>query len=119
MDGDREAALALDRAARQRWPDGRLRAHVRDLHRNPVSGTELDGIDAVVFDPPRAGARDQAAALAESAVPMVVAVSCDAKTFARDAALLQAGGYGLDTVTPIDQFRFSAHVEIIGLFRRD
>ena len=79
---------------------------------------ELKGFDAVVFDPPRAGAEAQARALAKSAVPTVVAVSCEPKTFARDAALLIAGGYRLDDVTPLDQFAWSAHVELVGVFRK-
>jgi 23S rRNA (uracil1939-C5)-methyltransferase len=72
----------------------------------------------VVFDPPRQGAQAQARALAESKVPVVVAVSCNPATFARDARLLVDGGYQLGTVTPVDQFRYSAHVEIVARFMR-
>lgn len=79
---------------------------------------ELKAFDAVVFDPPRQGAEAQAQQLAASKVPLVVGVSCDPVTFARDAALLAAGGYRLESVTPIDQFLYSAHVEMVGVFRR-
>jgi 23S rRNA (uracil1939-C5)-methyltransferase len=72
----------------------------------------------VVFDPPRQGAEAQARELAKSAVPVVVAVSCDATAFARDARILVDGGYKLVSVTPIDQFRYSFHVEIVGKFER-
>ncbi|MGH6719951.1 MAG: class I SAM-dependent RNA methyltransferase, partial [Alphaproteobacteria bacterium] len=70
------------------------------------------------FDPPRAGAAPLAQALARSGVPLVVAVSCNPATFGRDARTLVDGGYRLDAVTPIDQFRYAAHVEVIGVFRR-
>ena len=79
---------------------------------------ELKGFDAVVFDPPRQGAEAQARELAKSAVPIVVAVSCDAATFARDARILVDGGYKLVGVTPVDQFRYSFHVEIVAKFER-
>src|SRR2546421_42609 len=90
----------------------------RDLFRRPFAPDELKPFNAVVFDPPRQGAEAQARQLAESKVPLVVAVSCDAATFARDARLLGAGGYRLTAVTPVDQFRYSAHVEIVARFER-
>ena len=71
-----------------------------------------------MFDPPRQGAEAQARQLAVSSVPLVVAVSCNAATFARDARILGDGGYRLTSVTPVDQFRYSAHVEIVGRFER-
>ena len=71
-----------------------------------------------MFDPPRAGAEAQCRELVRSKVKTVVAVSCDPKTFARDAAILIAGGYTLDRVTPVDQFAYSTHVEVVGVFRR-
>jgi 23S rRNA (uracil1939-C5)-methyltransferase len=71
------------------------------------------------MDPPRAGAEAQARQLASSKVPSVVSVSCDAGTFARDAAILIAGGYRLERVVPVDQFKYSAHLEIVGFFRRE
>ncbi|WP_026606107.1 class I SAM-dependent RNA methyltransferase [Methylocapsa acidiphila] len=90
----------------------------RDLFRRPFSAQEAAHYDAVVFDPPRAGAEQQARALASSRTPLVVAVSCNVQTFARDAAILCAGGYEIARIEPIDQFRHSPHVEIVGIFRR-
>ena len=90
----------------------------RDLFRRPMVASELKGFDAVVFDPPRQGAEAQARDIAKSAVPIVIAVSCDANTFARDAMLLVGGGYKLVAVTPVDQFRYSHHVEIVAKFTR-
>ena len=72
----------------------------------------------MVFDPPRAGAEAQVRELALSAVPVIVAVSCDPASFARDAAILIAGGYRLDRVTPVDQFRFAPHVELVARLSR-
>jgi 23S rRNA (uracil1939-C5)-methyltransferase len=71
-----------------------------------------------VFDPPRQGAQAQAQQLAASKVPVVVAVSCSAATFARDARILTEGGYTIERVTPVDQFRHTPHVELVGRFER-
>jgi 23S rRNA (uracil1939-C5)-methyltransferase len=90
----------------------------RDLFREPLSARELKPFAAVVFDPPRAGAEAQATALAASQVPWVVSVSCNPATFARDARLLVDGGYTLQRITPIDQFLFSAHVELVAVLQR-
>ena len=90
----------------------------RDLFARPMLKEELARFDAVVFDPPRAGAEKQARELAISAVPCVVGVSCNAQTFARDANILIAGGYELTKVTPVDQFLYSPHVELVGTFRK-
>jgi 23S rRNA (uracil1939-C5)-methyltransferase len=79
---------------------------------------ELREFDCVVFDPPRQGAQTQAQKLAASQVPVVVAVSCNAATFARDARILVDGGYRLEAVTPIDQFRHTPHVELVARFAR-
>jgi 23S rRNA (uracil1939-C5)-methyltransferase len=91
---------------------------VRDLFRRPYLKAELKGFDAVVFDPPRQGAEAQARALADSAIPVVVAVSCNPATFARDAVVLLGGGYRLTQVTPVDQFRHAAHVELVAKFEK-
>ena len=91
---------------------------VRDLFKLPLTPMELNDYDAVVLDPPRAGAEAQAKALARSKVPTIAYVSCDASTFARDAALLVAGGYRVGPVTPIDQFLWSSHIELVGGFIR-
>lgn len=91
---------------------------VRDLFDNPVTADELNEFDAVVLNPPRAGASAQVAELASSRVRHVIAVSCDPSTFARDARVLVEGGYALERVTPVDQFKWAAHVEVVGFFRR-
>jgi 23S rRNA (uracil1939-C5)-methyltransferase len=90
----------------------------RDLFRRPLRREELAGYDAIVLDPPRAGAEHQAEALAASAVPVVVSVSCNVQSFARDSAILCAGGFEIGTVVPIDQFRHTPHVEMVATFRR-
>ncbi len=96
----------------------RLTTERRDLFENPLTAKELARFDAVVFDPPRAGAAAQAQALAGSKVPLVVGVSCNPATFARDARTLVDGGYALERVHPVDQFLWSAHVEVVGVFKR-
>jgi 23S rRNA (uracil1939-C5)-methyltransferase len=94
----------------------RVTVEVRDLFRRPLEPDEFKGIDAVVIDPPRAGAEAQMATLARSKVPVIASVSCNPITFARDAKLLIAGGYHLDWVQVVDQFRWSAHVELVARF---
>ncbi len=112
----RDAILALkSAAARAQRP---VFADHRDLYRRPLTPEELDKFDAVVLDPPRAGARDQAAALATSTVPVIAYVSCNPSTFARDARTLVEGGYTLDWVQPVGQFRWSTHVELAARFSR-
>jgi len=91
---------------------------VRDLFRRPMLATEMKGLDAVVFDPPRAGAEAQAREIAQSGVSRVVGVSCNPTTFIRDAKILIDAGFLLDRVTPIDQFLWSAHVELVAIFSR-
>ncbi|AWB24057.1 class I SAM-dependent RNA methyltransferase [Methylobacterium currus] len=118
VEGEAAALTALDRAFRETAGLRTITTERRDLFRRPLLAPELDRYDAAVFDPPRAGAEAQSARLAESKVPVVVGVSCDAGSFARDAALLVRGGYRLEAVTPVDQFRHSPHVEIVGVFRR-
>ena len=95
-----------------------LKAVRRDLFRQPLSRAEAERYDAIVFDPPRAGAREQVATLAQSKVPVVVAVSCNPATFARDARVLVEGGYRLDSVTVVDQFTWSHHVELVAAFSK-
>ncbi|MFP6778567.1 MAG: class I SAM-dependent RNA methyltransferase, partial [Alphaproteobacteria bacterium] len=94
-------------------------AEQRDLARRPLSAAELKTCDAVIFDPPRAGAREQAEALAASSVARIAAVSCNAASFARDARILTDGAYRMHALTPIDQFLWSSHVEMVGIFCRD
>lgn len=117
-DADKPAILALQKAVRHTQGLKPVTAVTRDLFREAMVPVELNGYDAVVFDPPRAGAEAQARELAKSKVKTVVAVSCEPRTFARDAAILVAGGYRLETVTPVDQFAWSTHVEVVGVFRR-
>lgn len=110
------AIMALGAAARR--AGRRIDVQHRDLFRRPLTGKELAGLDAVVFDPPRAGAEAQARALAASDVPVVVAVSCNPNTFGRDAKILMEGGYRLTTLWPVAQFRWSSHIELVARFER-
>ncbi len=116
VEGEGAALRALKSAADRAGLD--IATEARDLARRPLGGSELRGFDAVVFDPPRTGAPQQAAALAEAGPPVVVGVSCHAASFAKDARLLTAGGYALDSVVPVDQFAWAPHVEMVGVFRR-
>jgi 23S rRNA (uracil1939-C5)-methyltransferase len=118
VEGDAAMIAALDQAARKTPGLHPVTAQTRDLFRRPLLADELRGFDAVVIDPPRAGAEAQVAALAASAVPRIAAVSCNPITFARDAKLLLAGGYRLDFVQLVDQFRWSHHVELAAGFSR-
>jgi 23S rRNA (uracil1939-C5)-methyltransferase len=114
-----EAALgALSLALRRTKALKPVTATRRDLFAFPLSPQELQKYDGIVFDPPHAGARSQAAALAASKVKRVAAVSCNPATFARDARTLVDGGYTLERVVPIDQFVYSAETEVVGLFHR-
>jgi 23S rRNA (uracil1939-C5)-methyltransferase len=93
-------------------------AEARDLVRRPVLAEDLKKVDVAVFDPPRAGAAEQAAELARSAVARVIGVSCNPATFARDARTLIDAGFTLERVLPVDQFLWSPHVELVGVFSR-
>jgi 23S rRNA (uracil1939-C5)-methyltransferase len=109
-EASRDAVLALKRAA-----PGIMAEH-RDLYRRPFMADELSGLDAVVLDPPRSGAEAQVAELARSAAPRIAYVSCNPATFARDAELLVSGGYRLEWLRPVGQFRWSTHVELAACF---
>ncbi|WP_349371311.1 RNA methyltransferase [Salinarimonas sp.] len=117
VESDAAALAALDRAARTTPGLRRVTTEARDLFRRPLLATELAALDAVVLDPPRAGAEAQARRLAETEVATVAYVSCDPATFARDAAILTGAGYRLERVTPVDQFAHTAHLELVGVFR--
>ena len=93
-------------------------AEHRDLFRRPVTAKDLSNFDAVVLDPPRAGAREQTGEIAQSGVPLIAYVSCNPSTFARDAETLSKAGYRLDWVQPVGQFRWSTHVELAARFSR-
>lgn len=115
-EGAREAILSLKAAAARA---GRpVFVDHRDLYRRPVTTAELNRFSAVVIDPPRAGAREQAEALAGSDVPVIGYVSCNPSSFARDAKVLIGGGYKLEWVQPVGQFRWSTHVELAANFSR-
>ncbi|WP_343347410.1 class I SAM-dependent RNA methyltransferase [Sphingomicrobium sp. XHP0239] len=112
----KDAVVALMQAARRA---GRPAEAVhRDLYRRPYDTKELDPFTAVILDPPRSGAEAQCRQLAASAVPTIAFVSCNPGTFARDAAILVEGGYRLDWVKPVGQFRWSTHVELVSRFSR-
>jgi 23S rRNA (uracil1939-C5)-methyltransferase len=117
-DAEEGAIAALTGAAARTSGLKPIRAERRDLFRRPMMAKELAGLDAVVFDPPRQGADAQARELANSDVATIIAVSCNAGTFARDAKVLTDAGYRLTAVTPVDQFRYSAHVEIVARLER-
>jgi 23S rRNA (uracil1939-C5)-methyltransferase len=99
-------------------PPRRILPQHRDLFRRPMTVAELTPFEAVVIDPPRAGAIEQCRELAESRVPHIAAVSCNPSTFARDARTLIDGGYRMEWVLPVGQFRWSTHVELAALFTR-
>ena len=112
----RDLVLSLKSAANR--AQRRMVADHRDLFRRPLTTAEIDRFAGVVIDPPRAGAREQVMQLAASRVPVIAYISCNPASFARDAAHLVAGGYRLERVRPVGQFRWSTHVELVGIFRR-
>ena len=118
FDSDAGAVASLQKAATATSGLKPVKAEARDLFRRPLMPPELRDYDAVVFDPPRQGAQAQSQQLAASKVPVVIAVSCNAATFARDAKILVDGGYRLEGVTPVDQFRHTPHVELVARFSR-
>jgi 23S rRNA (uracil1939-C5)-methyltransferase len=118
VDADEAALAALKRAAATATGLKPIEVARRDLFKNPFVNEDLDDIDAVLFDPPRQGAEAQSRALAASDIPVIVAVSCNPATFARDMRLLLDGGYRLTAITPVDQFRYSTHVEIVARLER-
>lgn len=117
VEQDAAALAALARAARAPGLKP-VTTEARDLFALPLAGPELAAFDAVLLDPPRAGAQKQAAMLAASPVPRLVYVSCDAAGFARDAARLVGGGYRMGPVLPVDQFLWSSHIELVAGFTR-
>ena len=118
FDSDAGAVTALQKAATSTSGLKPIKAEARDLFRRPLMPQELRDYDTVVFDPPRQGAQAQAQQLAASKIPAVVAVSCNVATFARDARILIDGGYAIEGVTPVDQFRHTPHVELVARFVR-
>ncbi|KEO91580.1 RNA methyltransferase [Erythrobacter longus] len=115
-EADQAAHLACKAAAAR--TGGRVIALHRDLFRNPLQASELDRFDAVLLDPPRAGARSQVAQIAESSLLRVVYISCNPSSWARDGAVLAEAGFKLKKLRPVGQFRWSTHVELVSLFER-
>lgn len=118
VDGERALIAALRAAADAAGFGGKITTDVRDLLKRPLVADELKKFDAVVFDPPRAGASSQAGRITAARIPLVVAVSCNPTTFARDAKLLLDGGYALEKAVPVDQFLWTPHLEVVAVFRR-
>jgi 23S rRNA (uracil1939-C5)-methyltransferase len=118
VEGWAPAVAAISQAARRAELAERVTAETRDLQRRPLEPDEFGAYDAVVFDPPRVGAKAQAAVLARTRIPRLAAVSCNPASFARDARSLIAGGYRLLAIQPIDQFIWSPHVELVAAFAR-
>jgi 23S rRNA (uracil1939-C5)-methyltransferase len=116
VEGARDALLSLKAAAAR--SQRQLFVDHRDLFRRPLIESELNRFDAILLDPPRAGAKEQIPHLARSTVPRIAYVSCNPATFARDAKSLSDGGYRLDWIVPVGQFRWSTHVELVGAFSR-
>ncbi len=119
VEGDAAANKALDKALRVPRGLKKVTFERRDLFRRPLMKAELATYDAVVFDPPRAGAQAQAEQIAVSKVKTVIAVSCNPATLARDLRILIDGGYTLQKVTPVDQFLFSPHIECVAILKRE
>ena len=118
IEGDAAAVAALEAGWRRTPGLKRVSTEVRDLFRRPLLPIEMDGLDAIVIDPPRAGAEAQCVEIAKGGPPVVAAVSCNPATFGRDARILVDGGYRLEWAQPVDQFRWSPHTELAALFRR-
>jgi 23S rRNA (uracil1939-C5)-methyltransferase len=118
LDSDAGAVAALSKAVTSVSGLKPVKAEVRDLFRRPLMAQELRDYDMIVFDPPRQGAQAQVKQLAASKIPLVIAVSCNVATFARDARILIDGGYRIEGVTPVDQFRHTPHVELVARFAR-
>jgi 23S rRNA (uracil1939-C5)-methyltransferase len=118
VEGEAPALAALDRAFRHAAGLKTITNERRDLVRRPLTWKELNAYDGLVFDPPRAGAEDQARQIARSDIRYVAAVSCNPATLARDLSILVDDGYRLISVTPIDQFLWSHHVEAVALLEK-
>ncbi len=118
VEGDEDALAALDKAAKRATGLRRVTVEKRDLFRRPLTKDELKRFDAAVIDPPRAGAEAQTRQLAASSVKRVALASCNAGTFARDLRILLDGGYRVTRITPIDQFLWSPHIEIVASVER-
>jgi 23S rRNA (uracil1939-C5)-methyltransferase len=118
VDSDKPALSALQGAARKAQKLRPVTIEARDLFKLPLQPVELNRFDAVILDPPRAGASAQAAMLAKASVRRMVHVSCNPETFARDARILADGGFRIVWIKPVDQFLWSSHIELVALLER-
>ena len=118
FDSDKNAIAQLNNAVRYTQGLKPVSAEARDLFRTPLVVSELNAFDGIVLDPPRAGTEAQAKMIAQSKVKRVVYAACDVQTFARDATILAEGGYRLEKVFPVDQFKWTAHLEMAGWFAK-
>ncbi|MEP3280184.1 MAG: class I SAM-dependent RNA methyltransferase [Stappiaceae bacterium] len=118
VESDRSALKALSAASRMQAHLKPISLEARDLFHRPLLPTELNAFDAIIFDPPRAGAQSQVEQIAQSKVPLVVAISCNPATFARDIRILFDAGYETEAIHPVDQFLFSPHIEVVAVLRR-
>lgn len=118
LEGEEAALKALEKGWRFGSNLKGIKMERRDLFRRPVLAMEMKKFDALVFDPPRAGARAQAEEIAKSSIPCVIAISCNPGTLARDLRILVDGGYEIESITPVDQFLFSSHVECVVVLRK-
>ncbi len=118
VEGDEAALASLDRAARKAQGLKPVTVEKRDLFRRPLTRADLKRFDAAIIDPPRAGAEDQTRELAASTVKRVAMVSCNAQTFARDLQIMASAGWRATRITPIDQFLWSPHIEVVAQLRR-
>jgi 23S rRNA (uracil1939-C5)-methyltransferase len=118
VDSDKPSIASLQFALRNTQGLKPIDVKARDLFRDPITVMELKDFDAVVLDPPRSGAEAQVRLLAKSSVQRIVMVSCDVTTFARDAAILVNGGYRFKSVTPVDQFKWTGHLEMVGVYEK-
>jgi 23S rRNA (uracil1939-C5)-methyltransferase len=118
VDEGKESVAALERASRTKQGLKAVTTEARDLFRRPLLPKELAAYDAIVVDPPRAGAEAQMRQIVTAKVKTVVSVSCDLQSFIRDAKILASGGYKLESLTPVDQFAWTRHIELVGVFRR-
>ena len=119
IDNNTEAINSLLAAAGAAGFSGRVKVENRNLFQRPLIPSELKKYHAVVFDPPRSGAAAVARNLSISEVPLLIAVSCNPATFARDASIIISGGYTLNRVTPVDQFVYSKHIELVAMFTKN
>ena len=119
VEAEADHMAALTAAARRGNVGAHVTPEIRDLHRRPLEGDDLQQLEGLVLDPPRAGALNQVRAICETPMPVVAYVSCNPASFARDSRVLLDGGYRLESVLPVDQFLFTAHVELLAVFRRN